>query len=723
MHLVHGLIWVHVQVALAVPASHVDMQSDMDPHFGNWLKTHSQEPSLSLQTKKISPLQDLITKMRTRKKPDLESYLTYLESSPAAWSMFLEDPLAPVFLEDSTHIMSLTPLFKRILYLYIQDAKDQAGASDRLIRNFPFLTHQYRAFLVAPSSVEEGKKGENSRNLIQRAIFRKQCDRAQSIYFSLLHQSALPLELDAAIEQAEIVAHCFRAKGIRAEDTAWMDISSALVDRFGKKAVSYVTIKRARVFWNGNQDDSARDLLQKILLNPKDPALADAWILLARIEENTGNAKKAIELYEKFISRFTQHDDTIEAQKSLAILYVHAGKWNAVASVADEILQKEDLKPIDDRSTSDSGFALLWGGRAYAKLGQQKQAEAYWMRLMKEYYSTYYGALGHYLLEESQGVSYPANPPQATPFEEEQLFGAYTHGPSRGNYFRTSYYLESGRLDEAKVEIGFLGDKTPEEKVGKSILLYAMKEFLPAIQLFGDVPRSVRNHLPRGVERIIFPRQYEEQVLVYAKKLEIDPDFVFSLIRQESVFNSDAMSSVGARGLMQLMEKTARKTESQVQSPYVNAKEKSYLTQLFHTKKEQALFESDFNIILGIHHLGGLLEKYKNPVFTLSAYNAGPAPTARWIEKYPSDDILCFIEKIPYKETKNYVKLIIRNYFYYKKWYSNSVFQSDRDMFFGQLFGTSSKEAGGATAQLVPKGSHPTTLESNKTNSSKEGLQ
>ena len=72
---------------------------------------------------------------------------------------------------------------------------------------------------------------------------------------------------------------------------------------------------------------------------------------------------------------------------------------------------------------------------------------------------------------------------------------------------------------------------------------------------------------------------------------------------------------------------------------------------------------------LGIHHLYSLLKKYGSSVFTLSAYNAGPGRLKSWKNRFDSDDLLLFTEKIPFKETRGYVKLILRNYFYYKKWY------------------------------------------------------
>lgn len=86
------------------------------------------------------------------------------------------------------------------------------------------------------------------------------------------------------------------------------------------------------------------------------------------------------------------------------------------------------------------------------------------------------------------------------------------------------------------------------------------------------------------------------------------------------------------------------------------------------------------NITLGVHHLARLLQIYKSPVFALTSYNASPAATLRWKKTIASDDLLTFIERIPYKETRAYVKLILRNYFYYKRWYGPSQVIEDKHL-------------------------------------------
>ena len=123
---------------------------------------------------------------------------------------------------------------------------------------------------------------------------------------------------------------------------------------------------------------------------------------------------------------------------------------------------------------------------------------------------------------------------------------------------------------------------------------------------------------------------------------------VNSLIRQESAFNPNAISSAGARGLMQLMPQTAR-TMAKIRS-------------------SKSLHKPKFNIKLGTQFLGKLMRHYDgNIVHSLAAYNAGRRRVNQWISRgLLKGDILKQIENIPFSETRNYVKLIMRNLFFYK---------------------------------------------------------
>ncbi len=669
-----------------VKASEVE---EIDPALDSWLETYSVERSkpIPLSESDRTGLRNFLVPMQTPQgltrqgKKELESYFGKLETDATLWQQFQQDPLASVLLEEILRSNVKIKNFQVYLGRYLQTSTQKSGAQIRLSRSFYWLV---------PTSASTASPPERPRkspvDWVQQALRGKNCDEYQRNLMAKWQQPPASLELEKEIEYGDAVVRCNKNKGTSFQDHLWENFSPALVKQFGTPVLSWLAIKRARVLWNGNQDSGAWQMLEKIRNTPEDPARADALLLSARMKENTNAEAEAVSLYNEFVTQFPTHADAGEAQKALASLYAKDEKWSDVLRLCEAILLREDSKNADDRSPSDAGFSLLWGGRAYHNLGEESKAREFWARLMTEYYSTYYGALGQYLVEQMDKQSYAVYPAYTQAFKTSQFFGAYDNTENTGFLTRALFYMETSRWSEARYEIQALGEEMPEQKAAKSLLLYALGDWLPAIQLFGDVPRSLRNTLPRGMERIVFPRRYKGEVLAYAEKVKIDPDFVFSLIRQESVFNPNASSPAGAKGLMQLMEPTAKREAASLSSPYATHKEKNYAVGMTKKTKGQGLFNSKLNLMLGVHHLNGLLEKYKNPVFTLSAYNAGPAPTARWMEKYPTQDILYFIEKIPYKETQGYVKLILRNYFCYKKWYATSKRFPPIDKILDRLF-------------------------------------
>jgi soluble lytic murein transglycosylase-like protein len=118
---------------------------------------------------------------------------------------------------------------------------------------------------------------------------------------------------------------------------------------------------------------------------------------------------------------------------------------------------------------------------------------------------------------------------------------------------------------------------------------------------------------------------------------------------------------------MQLMPHTAKFEASQLSHDYLAEERRDKIVSA--ASKKAQLYHAETNLALGVHHVHRLLQKYKDPILVLTAYNASPRATERWIKNLSTRDMLTFVEGIPYKETKEYVKLVLRNYFYYKRWY------------------------------------------------------
>ena len=160
-----------------------------------------------------------------------------------------------------------------------------------------------------------------------------------------------------------------------------------------------------------------------------------------------------------------------------------------------------------------------------------------------------------------------------------------------------------------------------------------------------------------GIFKIIYPKTYKEIVSVYSEKYNVEENLVFALIKAESNFNSEAVSHRDAIGVMQIMEETAKDVANKNSIKIENENIK------------QELLKIDNNINIGTKYLSTLLEKYKNKEIAVAAYNAGIGTIDGWIQKGIIKSDGSDIENIPYKETNNYVRKILRNYKLYEELY------------------------------------------------------
>lgn len=157
-----------------------------------------------------------------------------------------------------------------------------------------------------------------------------------------------------------------------------------------------------------------------------------------------------------------------------------------------------------------------------------------------------------------------------------------------------------------------------------------------------------------------YPKKYEEYVVKYAREYGIDELLVYSIIKSESNFKQDAISKSEAKGLMQLMEKTAIEMTNEVDE------NESYIED---NDFSNELYNPETNIKLGTYYFSTLIRKYNNVGLALAAYNAGMGRVDEWIKDGVIKKDGSDLENIPYNETNIYVRKILNNYTIYKKIY------------------------------------------------------
>jgi soluble lytic murein transglycosylase len=147
-----------------------------------------------------------------------------------------------------------------------------------------------------------------------------------------------------------------------------------------------------------------------------------------------------------------------------------------------------------------------------------------------------------------------------------------------------------------------------------------------------------------------YPTPFYEQVEPRVREVGLDPAWVYGLMRQESRFLTEAKSSVGAKGLMQLMPATAQWVAKKIGMAH------------YHPTK---VTDMDINVTLGTNYMRMVMDSLDNhPVLASAAYNAGPGRARKWRGERTLEGAI-YAETIPFNETRDYVKKVMANAIHY----------------------------------------------------------
>lgn len=320
--------------------------------------------------------------------------------------------------------------------------------------------------------------------------------------------------------------------------------------------------------------------------------------------------------------------------------HFHAG-WIALSFLKDAAAAVPHFEEMTKHSTLPDSItqANYWLGRAKQTLGDSKGAIAAYETAAK-FGTIYYGQLAREALHEaSTEIRELPEWKAAEPiFEANELVKA------------VRLLAENGHKEMA---VPLLRSFASNFQTGPELLLAArLAQSLDAHHLAISIADTAEK---RGVPLDLF--NFPKDGLPHTQLASIDVAAVYAIARQESRFQVDAVSSAGARGLMQLMPATAKETAGKIGIDY----SKSRLTS-----------DAEYNALLGSTYLKAQLERFDGSlVLAAAAYNAGGGNANKWIRLFGdprSDKIdpVVWVELIPVLETRNYVKRVVGNYLVYR---------------------------------------------------------
>lgn len=270
---------------------------------------------------------------------------------------------------------------------------------------------------------------------------------------------------------------------------------------------------------------------------------------------------------------------------------------------------------------------LYWTARGYEKLERKEKAEEVFHTLLSEYPLSIYS-----FLASPGGPSFTSDTP-----EELQKRPDILEDWGFIFYARLRLLREGSpaALYRAAVLSKWLEDEPGAYSAASSLMSLFLK-FQP---------------LPKEGIRFLYPRPFGGFVQQATTRFGVEANLIWSVMRQESAFDAEVNSWVGAIGLMQLMPATG--------------KEEARLIGM----ENADLWNPNTNILLGASHLARLQKRFRRLEWAVAAYNAGSGAVGRWIkegEERPFDE---WMEDIPYNETRNYVRKVMGNLFIYRMLY------------------------------------------------------
>lgn len=380
----------------------------------------------------------------------------------------------------------------------------------------------------------------------------------------------------------------------------------------------------------------AADLLDKAPREAKKLVDTGEWWnerrIVARGLADQGDFRRAYKIVAETVA--TAAADMVDAE-------FHAG-WYALRNLADPAAAEKHFRAILNRSNRplSASRALYWLGRT-AEAGGPGIARDFYTKAAG-YPGTFYGQLAAARLNiKTLDVTYPEpSPADRKTFDGREAVRAIARLELAGHARR------AGTLYRALAE--------ELTSPGEIALLCARAQSLDNHALSLQIGKTAFN---RGIE--VAALAYPTGVIPPGADIAgSGKALAYAIARQESAFNPGAVSPANARGLLQLLPGTARGVARRHGLTYAAARLTS---------------DPGYNATLGAHYLGEQIDTFGGSyILTFIAYNAGPRRVSEWIERYgdprgkPIDEVVDWIERIPFPETRNYVQRVMENYQVYK---------------------------------------------------------
>lgn len=401
--------------------------------------------------------------------------------------------------------------------------------------------------------------------------------------------------------------------------------------------------------------NSALKLLKRILIKGKEDIKIRAYLTLINMYKKLKDKQKEEKIIKEFFKNFYKEKDACEKLYNLALLYYMKADLNKAKELFNLLLKGRYFK----------NMALFFIGEINFRQNNFKKSSIYLEKYLKTDKLNYFSLEAIEMLKKISSRKIEINKKEKL---SKSLIKTILFGKSSKKYRNTKdfklmkLFLKNGLSLEGNIHLRNIELKYRKEKtslykfllnwfVKNNFVHYSLKYRLRLINRLNLTKYLL--DFPCKYRQFIFPKHYYYQIKEIIKKYKIEEPLVFALIREESMFNIEAFSPANAEGLFQIIPPTA-----------------NFIIKKAEIKMHHLTIYNVFkNAEIGLWYLNTLHKRYNNDyILLIAAYNAGEYRVDKWIKKYNynNQNRYGFIELIPFKETKNYVKKVLFSYNFYK---------------------------------------------------------
>ncbi|TAD81238.1 MAG: tail length tape measure protein [Oscillatoriales cyanobacterium] len=404
-----------------------------------------------------------------------------------------------------------------------------------------------------------------------------------------------------------------------------------------------------------NEPKDAIVLLDRVISNFPNHA-AEALFDKSQVLDKLGSATSASDTRKLLLKKYNNSDKAAELRWTVAQQFAKAGDLNSAWQWARELTTHNP----DSELAPEAAF---WVGKWAKQIGREQDAKTAFEYTILRYPESYFAWRSAVLLGWAVGDFTTVRDLSPNVVRPPQRLEPTAGSPVLKELYQLGQDRDAWKLWQ--IEFKNRVEPSISEQFTDGLMRIGVGDNLDGLWMVGSLrnreePEERKEYLALRQQpnywQALYPFPYLENIVKWSQERKINPLLVTSLIRQESRFMPKIKSVVGATGLMQVMPETATWVADKI------------------NLKKYSLENVDDNIKLGTWYLGHTHDEYKNnSMLAVASYNAGPNAVADWLKRFSFSDPDAFADKIPFPETKGYVKSVFENYWNYLRIYNPEV--------------------------------------------------